>query len=195
MYFIPPYGSRQRSKGGLPVSHWEGIVLRNSQTEDYSLYMTLNQTDIEPKEGTSNSLRDNSWGESEHLTYLEKIPSIFDDEDVRKAGRTNLVCATCRHLITKVSERIDVRGRHDHSFHNLGYPVKLGCFRNAQGCTGVETVSHGYSWFPGYAWQIQVCGSCYIQLGWKYMTRYDSFYGLIFGTLREEESGKDNGVV
>jgi len=157
--------------------------------------MTLNHTDIESKEATPISLGNNSWGESEHLTYLEKRPSIFDDEDEGKAGQKNLVCASCRHLVTKVSEKIDVRGRHDHSFGNLGYLVKLGCFRNARGCTGVERVSHGYSWFPGYAWQIQVCENCFSQLGWKYMTQYDSFYGLIFGTLREEESGEDKDPV
>ncbi len=157
--------------------------------------MTLDQTDIESMGAITNSLEDNSWGESEHLTYLEKIPSIFEDKNGEKAGQKNLVCASCKHFVTKVSEKIDVRGRHDHSFHNLGYPVKLGCFRNAPGCTGVERVSYGYSWFPGYAWQIQVCASCYNQLGWKYMTGYDCFYGLIFGTLREEESGEDKGIV
>jgi hypothetical protein len=125
------------------------------------------------------------------LNYLDETPSIFKDEKGEKAGQKNLVCASCRHPITKVSEKIHVRGRHDHSFGNLGYPVKLGCFRNAQGCTGVERVSHGYSWFPGYAWQIQVCENCYNQLGWKYMTQYDSFYGLIFGVLREEEIGEE----
>ena len=135
----------------------------------------------------------NSWSESDHLTYLEKRPSIYEDEDARRMGRKNLVCASCGHLVTKVSERIDVRGRHDHSFSNLGYTVKLGCFRNAPGSTGVESVSHGYSWFAGYAWQIQVCQNCYMQLGWKYMTRHDSFYGLIFSTLREEESGEEKG--
>jgi hypothetical protein len=162
------------------------------QIREYTLFMAPNQTDIESKEATTISLGNNSWGESDHLTYLEKRPSIFEDEDREKAGQKNLVCASCGHLVTKVSEKIDVRGRHDHSFGNLGYLVKLGCFRNAPGCTGVGRVSHGYSWFPGYAWQIQVCQKCYTQLGWKYMTRYDSFYGLIFGVLREEESEGDN---
>ena len=157
--------------------------------------MTLNQTDIESKEATPISLGKYSWGESDHLTYLEKRLSIFEDEDAGKIGQKNLVCAACGHLVTKVSEKIDVRGRHDHSFGNLGYPVKLGCFGNAPGCTGVERVSHGYSWFPGYAWQIQVCQKCYTQLGWKYMTQHESFYGLIFGVLREEESGEGKGVV
>ena len=153
--------------------------------------MTPDQTEIQSEETTAISFGSHSWGESEHLTYLEERPSIFKDKTGGEAGKKKLVCASCRHLVTKVSEKIDVRGRHDHSFGNLGYLVKLGCFRNAPGCTGVERVSHGYSWFPGYAWQIQVCQECYTQLGWKYMTQYDSFYGLIFGVLREEESGED----
>jgi hypothetical protein len=165
------------------------------QKGEYTLFMSLDQTNIESREAIAISLENSSWGESDHLTYLEKMPSVFEDEDGGKARKKSLVCASCRHLVTNVSEKIDVRGRHDHSFHNLGYPVKLGCFRNAPGCTGVESVSYGYSWFPGYAWQIQVCENCYNQLGWKYMTQYDSFYGLIFGTLREEESGEDKGEV
>ena len=128
-----------------------------------------------------------SWEESDHLTYLEKRDSIFENEDDKKIRKKNLICANCKHPITKVSEQIEIYGRHDHTFTNLGYVVKLGCFRNALGCTGVQGVSHGYSWFRGYAWQIQVCESCYTQLGWKYMARDESFYGLIFNTLREEE--------
>jgi hypothetical protein len=165
------------------------------QAKEYTLFMTPNQTDIESREDTPISLENHTWGESDHLTYLEERQSIFQDEDRGKSGQKNLVCTSCQHHITKVSEKIDIRGRHDHSFHNLGYPVKLGCFRNALGCVGVEKVSHGYSWFPGYAWQIQVCKNCYSQLGWKYMTQYDSFYGLIFGVLREEDSGEERDPV
>jgi hypothetical protein len=157
--------------------------------------MEVNQIDIDLNKFEPVAFGNNTWGESEHLTYLENMHSIFEDEDKGKTGKKNLVCASCRHLVTKVSEKIDVRGRHDHSFGNLGYLVKLGCFKNAPGCIGVERVSYGYSWFPGYAWQIQVCENCYTQLGWKYMTQDDSFYGLIFGTLREEESGEDKGLV
>ena len=102
-------------------------------------------------------------------------------------------CASCGRIVTKVSEKIKVQGRHDHSFGNLGYLVKLGCFRNAPGCIGLDRISHGYSWFRGYAWQIQLCRHCLTQLGWKYMNPDDRFYGLIFGMLREEESEENHG--
>lgn len=165
--------------------------------------MALNQIDTDlngdarsPVGRLSKDIRakgDFSWGESDHLTYLENRLPIFEDEYAAKTGRMNLVCVSCGRFVTKVSEKIKVRGRHDHSFGNLGYLVKLGCFRNAPGCIGLDRISHGYSWFRGYAWQIQLCRHCFTQLGWKYMNQDDRFYGLIFGMLREEEPEEDHG--
>jgi hypothetical protein len=119
---------------------------------------------------------------------------IFEDDRKDQAGETALICASCRHPITSVSEQTDVRGRHDHAFSYYRQIVRLGCFRTAPGCLGVQGISHGYSWFRGYAWQIQVCRNCSTQLGWKYTSEDESFYGLIFETLREAESGQENGT-
>ena len=127
--------------------------------------------------------------EIDHLPYLKERLSIFDHDDMRER---RLVCAACGHPVTRLSEKINVRGRHDHAFRYYDAIVRLGCFRNAQGCLGVEAVSHGYSWFRGYSWQIQVCRHCFSQLGWKYMSQDDSFYGLVFKMLREETSKEDN---
>jgi hypothetical protein len=121
----------------------------------------------------------------DHLTYLEKSLSVFEDDDNMQEWR--LVCASCGHIVTMVSEKIDVRGRHHHDFPYYGSVVRLGCFRNAQGCVGVERISNGYSWFRGYSWQIQLCRNCYIQLGWKYMSQDEAIYGLVFKMLREEK--------
>jgi hypothetical protein len=107
-----------------------------------------------------------SWEGNDHLPYLKEKPSIFEDEDDEKLRKS----------------------RHDHGFRYFNQTVQLGCFRNAKGCVGVQRISKGYSWFRGYAWQIQVCGNCYTQLGWKYMSEDESFYGLIFKTLREVEA-------
>jgi hypothetical protein len=57
-----------------------------------------------------------------------------------------------------------------------------------------QSIPNGYSWFRGYAWQIQLCRNCFTQLGWKYMSQEDSFYGLGFKLLREEKPEKDNEV-
>lgn len=156
---------------------YEGLIGANGKT--------IGQHCQQP--GAGHIQANSAWGKSDHLAYLEDRQTIFEDEYERKLKRMHLVCAACDHLVTKVAEKIDVRGRHQYSFGNLGYPVKLGCFRNAPGCIGVQSISYGYSWFRGYAWQIQVCQACYIQLGWKYMAQDDSFYGLIFGMLREKD--------
>jgi len=132
-----------------------------------------------------------SWDGIDHLPYLKEGLSIFDEDD-EKMRKRRLVCAACGHPVTNLAEKIKVHGRHDHAFRYFNDIVRLGCFRNAQGCIGVQRVSHGYSWFRGYAWQIQVCRYCYTQLGWKYMSEDDSFYGLVFNTLREEEPEEDN---
>ena len=142
---------------------------------------------------------DNKSGEHQHnddidhLPYLKEAPSIFEDENNLKMKERVLICAACDHSITTVFEKTKVRGRHDHGFRYYGHIVRLGCFRNAEGCIGVQGVSHGYSWFRGYSWQIQVCENCYTQLGWKYMSEEDSFYGLVFKTLREVVKQEDSG--
>jgi hypothetical protein len=126
----------------------------------------------------------------DHLPYLKESPSIIE-EDTDELRKRILVCAACDHPVTTVSEKINVRGRHDHAFRYYDTIVRLGCFRNAEGCLGVQGISNGYSWFRGYSWQIQVCRTCYNQLGWKYMSEDNSFYGLIFKTLRETGPEED----
>jgi len=128
----------------------------------------------------------------DHLTYLDKGPSLFEHEEYDNLLEWRLVCASCGHLVTTVSEKMDVRGRHHHDFPYYGHIVRLGCYRSASGCVGVERISNGYSWFRGYSWQIQLCRNCYTQLGWKYMSQDGSFYGLVFKLLREEKPEEEN---
>lgn len=134
---------------------------------------------------TTTEDRERSWERVDHLGYL-KNRSIFEDEMREDAEGAALVCASCAHTVTYVSEKVAVLGRHDQAFPYYRQIVRLGCFRNAPGCTGYGGVSRGYSWFRGYEWQIQLCGNCFTQLGWKYTSPDDSFYGLVFGTLRED---------
>ena len=154
---------------------------------------------IEPSEYlfmdfTKNKSPENlSYEDIDHLPYLKESSSIFEDEDADKMRRKILICSGCGHPVTTVSEQIKVRGRHNHAFRYYDDIVQLGCFRIAEGCVGVQGISQGYSWFRGYSWQIQVCGNCYTQLGWKYMSEDDSFYGLVFKMLREVDPGEDSG--
>ncbi|MBN1102870.1 MAG: hypothetical protein JXL84_05580, partial [Deltaproteobacteria bacterium] len=93
----------------------------------------------------------------DHLTYIEESGSILGPEEEDKIREWRLVCASCGHPICQVAEGIKVRGRHHHDFPYYGGIVRLGCYRNAPGCVGVDRVSNGYSWFRGYSWQIQLC--------------------------------------
>jgi hypothetical protein len=127
-----------------------------------------------------------SFRKVEHLTYLNRPPALFDDEEDEALNQTRLLCTACGHPATGVAEKTEIFGRHDHAFRYYNEVVQLGCYRNADGCIGVDRISHGYSWFRGYAWQIQLCKNCSTQLGWKYMTDDDSFYGLVFDSLSEE---------
>jgi hypothetical protein len=122
----------------------------------------------------------------DHLSYLNRPPSLFEDEEDAAYNRIRLLCAACNHPITKVGEKTEIFGRHAHAFPYFNQVVQLGCYLDALGALSVERISYGYSWFRGYAWQIQVCEKCYTQLGWKYISPGDSFYGLVFKTLREE---------
>jgi hypothetical protein len=133
-----------------------------------------------------------SKADLEHLTYLERTPSLFEHEEDESLREWRLVCASCGYLVTTVAEMVDTRGRHHHDFPYYGGIVRLGCYRNAPGCVGVERISDGYSWFRGYSWQIQLCRNCYTQLGWKYRSQDDSFYGLVFKLLREEKPEEDS---
>ena len=126
----------------------------------------------------------------DHLTYLEREASLFEHEADDDFREWRLVCASCGHLVTTVSEKMEVRGRHHHDFPYYGHIVRLGCYRNAPGCVGIDRISNGYSWFRGYAWQIQLCRNCSTQLGWKYMSQEDRFYGLVFKLIREETPEK-----
>lgn len=156
--------------------------------------MLPTQANIDINKNKSISPQYLSSDDIDHLPYLKEGPSVFEHDDDEKMPKKRLLCAACGHPVTNLSEKIKIHGRHDHGFRYYSDIVHLGCFRNAQGCIGVQRISNGYSWFRGYSWQIQLCRNCNIQLGWKYMSEDHSFYGLVFKTLREEESEEDNGA-
>jgi hypothetical protein len=42
-----------------------------------------------------------------------------------------------------------------------------------------------WTWFPGYSWQVELCGHCDEQLGWIYRSSDADFHGLILDRLIE----------
>ncbi len=98
-----------------------------------------------------------------------------------------LRCAACEHAITARSEGISVNGAHAHEFKNpSGVDYVVGCFARAPGCAGFGEASNVWTWFPGYAWRVELCGSCRSHLGWSYAAPampVASFFALIVDRL------------
>ena len=102
-------------------------------------------------------------------------------EDILEKEERWLRCASCGARVTKDAARIAMNGTHEHTFMNpSGIKYVVGCFSKAEGCVPDGSRSSVWSWFPGYAWQIELCRSCSVHLGWSFHdVAGTSFYGLI----------------
>ena len=81
-----------------------------------------------------------------------------------------------------------VAGAHAHTFTNPhGLRFHIGCFATATGCIAAGEPTTYFSWFPGYAWQVENCGSCGEHLGWRFRSPEDEFHGFILDRLVEME--------
>lgn len=100
-----------------------------------------------------------------------------------------IACAFCLHAVTTKEARIAVGGAHEHSCVNPhGIRYRFGCFADAS-CRPVGEPSHYWSWFPGFSWQVELCGSCGEHLGWLFRSADSAFHGLILDRLVETEGG------
>lgn len=95
-----------------------------------------------------------------------------------------LCCHRCRQPIAHGRDRIAVNGMHEHRYRNPhGFWFRIGCFKAASGCAADGVATDAHTWFPGYAWRLDVCRGCGLHLGWCY-TRVDAgFHGLILDRL------------
>lgn len=102
-----------------------------------------------------------------------------------------LVCRACRRAITGAEARTEVDGSHEHTFFNpAGVLYRLGCFREAPGCAAAGPFRTFFTWFPGHAWQLALCGGCARHLGWCFRGE-SSFHGLVLAELVEIEQPDD----
>lgn len=108
-----------------------------------------------------------------------------DEEQAHEGAPTRLVCHRCRSTVTDGASRIAMGGAHDHRFANPhGIEFHLGCFAFATLLPFGET-STFWSWFPGFAWQIELCARCGEHLGWVFRSADAVFHGLILDRLVE----------
>lgn len=112
-------------------------------------------------------------------------------QDREASDDTNaLICRQCGFTITHASEKIAVSGAHYHTFANPhGIVFEIGCFQTARGCGAAGAPTDEFSWFKGYFWQVALCGSCLIHMGWRFSAAdRPGFYGLILDRLLESET-------
>jgi len=120
-------------------------------------------------------------------TSKPPAPKLSDD---RGKGRA-LGCAFCRRPITTTAAAIQVSGSHEYTFVNPDNDVfRIGCFADASGLKKYGPSTLEYTWFPGYAWQVELCGGCRNQLGWFYRSKDHGFHGLILDNLVEIEENE-----
>ncbi len=135
--------------------------------------------------GSISTLRLDSLNWSQLANRLHEADA--EEEPLRQGKR--LYCAGCRWPVTSEDQRILIQDRHEHRFRNPhGFMFEIGCFAAAPGCGHVGEASEQWTWFPGYSWQVVVCGSCGMHLGWRYRNRAgEGFYGLILENLVAEQ--------
>ena len=108
------------------------------------------------------------------------------DDQIREGAGARLACHRCLSTVTDGSRRIAVGGAHAHRFANPhGIEFNVGCFADAGGCVAVGGASTYWSWFPGFAWRIEVCAACGEHLGWLFRSADAVFHGLILDRLVE----------
>ena len=101
-----------------------------------------------------------------------------------QGGHEILACARCRRPITSGAARIQVGGAHAHTFLNPhGLEFRIGCFGVASGLLRIGEPETFWTWFPGHAWQVELCASCREHLGWEFRSSDHRFHGLILDRL------------
>lgn len=120
----------------------------------------------------------------EHGDFQQADP----DTDAVDQCEPWLCCRDCGHRITKEAWLVVRAGNVAHRFRNpAGQAFHLRCFGNAPGATPTGPTSDFFTWFPGYAWQMALCGDCRTHLGWRYGSDSATFWGLITDKLASSE--------
>lgn len=116
----------------------------------------------------------------------ERISDVKADEQEQEKREQKLLCRACGNAVTVHENRIEVGGKHHHTFFNpAGLVFELGCFKAAPGCQAVDEASAEFSWFAGYVWRVGLCRKCLSHLGWQFQSGDDLFYGLIISRLQD----------
>lgn len=103
------------------------------------------------------------------------------EETARAVDEERVIrCKRCEATIARTTDAIAVDGKHLHRFVNpAGAQFDVRCFGEAAGAAPYGDASTFFSWFPGHAWRVAVCGKCGAHLGWRFESAASAFHGLI----------------
>ncbi|MCP5104608.1 MAG: hypothetical protein GY950_14575 [bacterium] len=120
-------------------------------------------------------------GETQLSEVIERLEQERRDREKKKEF---IVCKNCSHIITSLDCKIEINGKHAHTFNNpAGVVYRIGCFSSAKGCFNFGEPTEEYTWFPGFAWCYANCLGCFAHLGWLFQSGEEQFYGLILTNL------------
>lgn len=109
----------------------------------------------------------------------QATPHALEDASVLEEDEKIIRCAACGARVTHERERLTMNGSHEHEFMNpSGIRFLVQCFANASGCASEGERSSVWSWFPSFAWQVEICRGCSTHLGWSFHGAR-TFYGLV----------------
>lgn len=109
--------------------------------------------------------------------------TAFGDSD----NGTAYCCTVCAAEITSGRFITTVNGEHQHTKSNpQGHYFSIRCFTAAPGCDNRGVATEEYTWFAGYKWQVALCASCGIQLGWRF-SGDGEFFALVSDSIQECE--------
>ena len=105
-----------------------------------------------------------------------------DTEDLSGEEEEKYFCLPCGHLVTLGRWRMQKDGEHEHECLNpAGILFRILTFSEAPGVRALGSPTAEFTWFPGYSWQVSLCGNCREQLGWQFIGPVPPrvFFGLI----------------
>jgi hypothetical protein len=127
----------------------------------------------------------------QHRSDEKQQPTSKDAAD--DGAKRILVCVRCSQRITSVDNAIEISGLHEHSQVNPhGFIWNFRCFSSAPGCKPSGGPQTEFTWFAGYAWQLENCVDCRLHLGWSFHAEADRFYGLITERLVEVDEDDES---
>lgn len=119
----------------------------------------------------------------EDVTDVDERNSTGDDS-------VKILCGACRHELTTGEASTTVDGAHRHVKVNPhGHVFHIRCFQPVPGVVAIGQPSEEFTWFSGYRWQIALCASCQVHVGWAFSGNGE-FGALIQDRIVEESENE-----